>query len=1290
MVRFLIGRVEIGMQQFRNLLHYKVKSMHAAAGWKAETSASKLVNPNTSTMKKILWALSVVVFSTVQLWSQQNQVVELIAVGDTVSVGDSLHVKVYISNLDDVVGLDFGFKFDTNTLRYLGHRVEDSDFSSMSAFKPFDSDTIRVQWNTATDKGVTKIPRTHLMSLYFTALRSTSRADTVYIVPSNTTKTEIEIVQDNGAGADVLLPYTLTHAVYLVEGAGGGGNSDTTIIVHIGSAIGAPNEEVCIDFTVDNFDNVASFIMPVRWDTKVARFSRIIDAHPSLGTFEPTKQYNYVDSTFLNVSWQPNSPDGVSLPDGSTIFKACFHLTGNPGNTTQVTSETFDHKLNTYYLEFTDPNGIEIPARTIPGSLTIQLDTTEIDTFLVAFESRDARPGEQVCVPVRFYHYQDVESFQFAIQWDPAVLSNPRLKNFNVQYIPDSSGTVFSEEVFDGALSLLALLVDPLNAPDGTRLFDVCFDVVGNCGDSTLIYIQDDTLYHPDTVDIFYLNRVYTGVLTDEDPRNLYLPGKVRVACDTGGDDRLTVFIQDYQVNKGERICVPVQVNNFKDIETAQFVIKYDTNVLEIDRDNPIEDFILPQGLDPFRVDSKTKFLFFSWSHPSSEGVTLQDSTALFKVCFYAKGDCDDMSPIRIDTSGTIKKIEFNDSNFNTVPYRLEHGKVTIVCPGGGGIKVTATRIHPPRCHGDNNGLIVIDVQPPGSYRYQWYRNGEPIPASEGGTNQTLSNVSAGTYFVVVENIATGEKDTFGNFVIQDPPPLTKSWMITPDTTGNCTGRIVAQVDGGYGKYSIRWLVSGTQGPVVENVCACTYEVLNVRDSVPQYVFNGSDYDTVYQGIYCFKGNDTIFVPGQEIQITSSEVRDETCPGSCDGRIQISAEGGCGTLKAVWNGPRVNNVEGFTLENLCPGTYVVHLMDTTNVVYTDTFVVRGPSPIEITIMAIDTTCPGKRDGAIYIKVTGGTPDYTYEWQNEDGQVVSNNKDLIGVGPGYYTLKVTDSKGCTVDSTILLPLLECGGGGDMLEVMVTTSEYNGNYNISCAGAKDGWIAVHIKGANPADYTVMWSHDDNLRDTIATNLPAGTYTVTVKDKDGNIVFEEVVILTEPPVLEASIQVDSCATASGALDAIYRVNVQGGTPPYTYLWCNDARDEVVDNLPGGVNCNVIVTDANGCEVIVNFKVCIRGDNPTECFTARPVITPNDDGLNDFLLITCDAQYDNVLRIYDRWGRLVWEKVNYRSELQEGWHGVDFNNNPLPEGGYLWVFKVILPSGVERYYKGTVIIER
>lgn len=63
--------------------------------------------------------------------------------------------------------------------------------------------------------------------------------------------------------------------------------------------------------------------------------------------------------------------------------------------------------------------------------------------------------------------------------------------------------------------------------------------------------------------------------------------------------------------------------------------------------------------------------------------------------------------------------------------------------------------------------------------------------------------------------------------------------------------------------------------------------------------------------------------------------------------------------------------------------------------------------------------------------------------------------------------------------------------------------------------------------------------------------------------------------------------------------------------------------------------------------------------------VITPNDDGINDTWLIKNIELYpNNLLRIFDRDGRLVYSKLGY----DNSWNGM-FNGFPLPEDTYYYV---------------------
>jgi gliding motility-associated-like protein len=74
-----------------------------------------------------------------------------------------------------------------------------------------------------------------------------------------------------------------------------------------------------------------------------------------------------------------------------------------------------------------------------------------------------------------------------------------------------------------------------------------------------------------------------------------------------------------------------------------------------------------------------------------------------------------------------------------------------------------------------------------------------------------------------------------------------------------------------------------------------------------------------------------------------------------------------------------------------------------------------PEPLEMTIENIKQSfCPDWGDGEITISIEGGTPEYSYSWQDypdADAPVLSDIK------PGWYFISVTDANNCLIDSTI---------------------------------------------------------------------------------------------------------------------------------------------------------------------------------------------------------------------------------------------------------------------------------
>jgi len=94
----------------------------------------------------------------------------------------------------------------------------------------------------------------------------------------------------------------------------------------------------------------------------------------------------------------------------------------------------------------------------------------------------------------------------------------------------------------------------------------------------------------------------------------------------------------------------------------------------------------------------------------------------------------------------------------------------------------------------------------------------------------------------------------------------------------------------------------------------------------------------------------------------------------------------------------------------------------------------------------------------------------------------------------------------------------------------------------------------------------------------------------------------------------------------------------------------------------CNANCPDK--CDVAtVEVKVVDSED----CF-APNVITPNNDGMNDLLRIPCVASDPkSQLKVFNRWGDLVYETASYRND----WGGT-YKGNPLPNGTYFYLLQM------------------
>jgi len=320
--------------------------------------------------------------------------------------------------------------------------------------------------------------------------------------------------------------------------------------------------------------------------------------------------------------------------------------------------------------------------------------------------------------------------------------------------------------------------------------------------------------------------------------------------------------------------------------------------------------------------------------------------------------------------------------------------------------------------------------------------------------------------------------------------------------------------------------------------------------------------------------------------------------------------------------------------------------------------INEPTLLEIVgINAIQPTLPTCSNGSVGINVTGGSPSYSYLWKDEDGNDIGTNSNITNLIGGIYSVTVTDENGCTDEAEVELPDCEIVGFVDVNE-------------ISCPDLCDARITV-----TPTSGTAPYFYDWSNGETTATirDLCEGTYSVTVTDDNG-VELEETIIITSPDPIEVTIE-----TSPGRAEAV----VIGGTPAYTYQWDDEITQEsFIEDLRGGVHV-LMVTDANGCRTEM-FQ--FEAPYGTDCMTARSVISPNDDGLNDVFYVNCVEDQPVKVTIFNRWGQEVFQVDEY----DNSWIGTNQRGEILAEGGYFYVLEFENQNGGIQIVKGSLSIVR
>jgi gliding motility-associated-like protein len=298
--------------------------------------------------------------------------------------------------------------------------------------------------------------------------------------------------------------------------------------------------------------------------------------------------------------------------------------------------------------------------------------------------------------------------------------------------------------------------------------------------------------------------------------------------------------------------------------------------------------------------------------------------------------------------------------------------------------------------------------------------------------------------------------------------------------------------------------------------------------------------------------------------------RNILCAGDKSGAIEISVSGGTSSLSYQFEWKR-NGIpipaNSQNLTGIPAGTYEVKVKDANGCfkILSGIQLTEPSAALVINYSKTDISCYGANDGSLKLDVSGGLPPYNIKWNFGSGQIGFDN-----LGPGDYTLTVSDKSGCIKTQTITI---------EDAPLFKITPEVK---NISCFGQKDSFIKLNLEGGFGST-TIRWDNGEEREDLF--NLIAGVYGVTIKDQSDceirsvfNIV--EAALLQIEPIIKDALVCDN--PQSGEIS----LGISGGTPPYTIQWSNGQVVETLFGITAGQYA-VKITDASGCQVNQSFEV-------------------------------------------------------------------------------------------------------
>jgi len=868
------------------------------------------------------------------------------------------------------------------------------------------------------------------------------------------------------------------------------------VVINFSDETVSSGSSVTVDVTSENFADITGLQLYIGYDGSMLEFTGITNINSELDGFNmssfatPNSVPTPLPEGHINISWFTTNifGDSETLPDGTILFSIVLNAVGDDCDETSFElvnyngqpNEAYDGNFNVLALTF-DPGLVNIPGTDCGGG-----SGGGGNGLGLIGEQLVAEAGTNVCVAISVDSFVNINSAQFAIQYDESVL----------EYTGFMDGPLTDELVNPTGANYIRFLwlvpanEGPTSIPDGETLIEFCFNVIGNLNDCSPIDII--SISTPPALDIELIDG--DGSVVD------YYTESGEVCVGTPVENPVTFIASNETGDLNQNICMDITTENFTDIGGFQWAFTWNSNVMTYSGLGTVNNI----GINPTDIVSQSADLLrVSW-FPTS-GLTLPDGTVLFQLCYDVEGDCDTQTDASFVNDGNDFQIEVGNADGDPLPHEVVNGSFTIECA----CNLTYT-LNNVSCYGEKDGNIYITLNGCTAASFLW---------STGQITQNLEGIGAGTYQVTVTDDNGGQ--TISDVInIGEPTVISTTENINQVTCAG-KGSIVLSVSGGSPGYSYQWNPNVSTGPSAINLDPGMYSV-TITDSKDCAI------------------NKNFSITSSIIPlVVNGTMNDISCFGTNDGSINISPDGACQPYNIIWSDGQATGV--FSRTGLAAGLYTATVTDQSGASKSISFTITNPASA-LNIDGGVTHADMGGTGSIDITVTGGAPAYTYSWTN--GAIT---QDIVAVA-GTYTVLITDTRGCTIQASytikeFLTEVILSAEQNDLLYNGYGVScfgECDGKINLDVT-ANEPWI-LFLDGVETdeadfnnidfcaGEYTIKVVDDRDLESTVV---------VTVSEPDQLIVTLDEIICSNGD--DGSIQVD----VSGGIESYaYNWGVSGQT--------------------------------------------------------------------------------------------------------------------------------------------------